>query len=82
MAKVISSFLIVVLFSLMSNFANADSFGITLRYWLTEESIPNAEFTEIAIDNPLLEPALSGLEFFHRRRRGNWFSGNGVRGIV
>jgi len=32
----------VVLFSLMSSNTHADSFGVTLRYWFTEESIPGA----------------------------------------
>ena len=37
MARIISIFLTTVLLSLTSSIANADSFGVTLRYWLADE---------------------------------------------
>ena len=40
MTRMVSIILTAVLFSLTSNIANADSFGVTLRYWDVEESAP------------------------------------------
>lgn len=40
MARLIPTFLTVVLLSLTSTIAHADSFGVTLRYWLTEQRFP------------------------------------------
>lgn len=48
MFRVAITFPIVVFLSLMSNVANAGSFGITLRYWLTEEHATTARILPFA----------------------------------
>jgi len=64
MVRKLSSLLAVVLLGLTSSIANADSFGLTLRYWLTEDRVPGTnEVTETtafkASDTRLEVPAIT-----------------------
>jgi hypothetical protein len=64
MTRAIFVFLALVLSGLMSGVANADSFGVTLRYWLTNESSANSaqvtQFFAVKTNDARLEvPAIT-----------------------